>query len=319
MALITALVITAIAVALAATLAYRQQVSIRLAGNLGALEQAYQYATGMEAWAGIILRNDFQENTIDSLDDTWATLLPPIPIPGGQMNGQLFDLQARLNLNDLIEEVKQDGEVIERPDPSQVARLKVLFSRLQLPAEPLVDVLIDWLDGNEQESQAGAESAYYRIQQPPYLAANSPLVSLSELRLLKGFNEKIKDVDGNERDILAKIATFVAVLPTKKTRINVNTAPFDVLYALGNIDETQVANVIEDRKQEPFASVTDFTRSLGLANPGDFPTDRLGVTSDYFLLQGLVQIGKVRVFINSILFRDNTGRTRVVSREFSEP
>ncbi len=317
-ALITAMVITVIAVTLAATLVYRQQVSIHLAGNLGAMEQAYQYATGMEAWAGVILRNDFQDNTIDSLDDDWATLLPPIPIPGGHMNGQLFDLQARLNLNDVVEQVNQNGQKIQRPDAVQTARLKTLFNKLHLTAEPLVDALVDWIDEDEQESLSGAESAYYKILESPYLAANAPLVSFSELRLVKGFNEKVKDEKGNEVSILPKISEYVTTLPAKKIKINVNTAPFDVLYALGNIDETQVNNVLEDRKQEPFATVTDFVRSLGLANPNNFPIDRLSVNSEYFLLQGLVQIGKVRVFINSVLHRDNTGRTRVIRREFSE-
>lgn len=317
-ALITAMVITVIAVTLAATLVYRQQVSIRLAGNLGAMEQAYQYATGMESWAGIILQKDFRDNTTDSLDDDWATLLPPIPIPGGHMSGQLFDLQGRLNLNDVVEEINENNQKVQRPDATQVARLRTLFNSLHLESEPLVDSLIDWVDRNDQESLAGAESAYYKVLEPPYLAANTALVSFSELRLIKGFDGKVADESGKEVPIVSKLTELVSTLPAKKIKINVNTAPFEVLYALGNIDEAQVNNVLEDRQQEPFATVADFVRSLGLANPQSFPVDRLGVSSEYFLLKGLVQIGKVRVFINSTLYRDNRGRTHVIRREFSE-
>jgi len=102
-ALITALIITSIAVSLAATVMYRQQIHIRFAGNIAHMEQAYVYANGMEDWAGTILKNSYEDHpAYDSLKDDWAVLLPPIPIPGGVMNGQLFDLQARINLNSLI-------------------------------------------------------------------------------------------------------------------------------------------------------------------------------------------------------------------------
>ncbi|MEE9351458.1 MAG: type II secretion system minor pseudopilin GspK [Thiotrichaceae bacterium] len=319
-ALITALVVTAIAVSLAVTLAYRQQVAIRLSGNLSALEQAYQYATGMEDWAGVILSNDLQDNNTDSLKDDWATLIPPIPIPGGYMNGQLFDLHARINLNNLIETVNQNGQNVQRPVALQVERLKTLLNYLKIPEpDALVDSLIDWLDENDQESNLGAESAYYKTLDPPYLAANSRLVVRSELGLVKGFNEKFTNSKGEEESILKKLLPFVAMIPAKRMLINVNTADFEVLYALGNVDETQVRETMDDREVDPFPTISDFVRSLGFVGQNTFSTDRLGVSSEYFLLQGLVQIGRVRVFINSVIHRDSTGRTRVISREFSQP
>lgn len=318
-ALITAMVITAIAVTIAATLVYKQQVAIRLSGNMAALEQAYQYATGMEDWAGIILNNDIQENETDSKEDIWAMLLPPIPLPGGQMNGQLFDLQSRLNLNDLVIRIaKKGGEIVYQPNEPQVERLKLLLTRLGLlTTDGPIDSLVDWLDADSQESDNGAESGYYKTLSTPYLAANSSLVSLSELRMVKGFNEKLMNEDGVEEIIFDKVKPFVTVLPKNALKINVNTAEYEVLYALG-LDDSQISNVISDREEEPFSSVDDFVSSLGIQNSEDFPRDNLSVTSEYFLLQGLVQIGRVRVFINSVIHRDASGRTRIVSREFSE-
>lgn len=335
-ALLTALVIMAIAVSLAATLAYRQQVSIRLAGNLGALEQAYQYTTGMEAWAGIILSNDLKDSTIDALDEDWATLLPPIPIPGGHMNGQLFDLQARINLNDLLIINTKNGQKTQQPDPKHKLRLQNFFIRMKLPQQELVDNLLDWLDENNQENNNGAESGHYKTLEEPYLTANSSLVSASELLLIKGFSEKVKvpitttkgddkekkDTEDNKQKeitISEKIAPFISTLPANKIKINVNTAPAEVLASLG-IDETQIKNVLEDREEDPFPSVTDFLSTVGIkADDKKFPKDRLSVNSEYFLLQGIVEIGKVRVFINSTIHRDEkTGRTRVVHREFSQ-
>ncbi len=335
-ALLTALVIMAIAVSLAASLAYRQQVSIRLAGNLGALEQAYQYSTGMEAWAGIILSNDLKDSTIDALDEDWATLLPPIPIPGGYMNGQLFDLQARINLNDLLIINTRNGQKTQQPDPQHKLRLQNFFTKMKLPQKELVDNLLDWLDENNQENTNGAESGYYKTLEEPYLTANSSLVSASELLLIKGFNEKVKvtivtekgDEDGEKKDagddkqkeitISERIAPFISTLPANKIKINVNTALAEVLSSLG-IDETQITNILKDREDKAYNTVDQFIREIGKAQDKNFPKDRLSVNSEYFLLQGIVEIGKVRVFINSTIHRDEkTGRTRVIHREFSQ-
>ncbi len=60
-ALITALIITSIAVSLATLIIYRQQIQIRLSSNISALEQNYQYAYGMEDFAGTILKRSWED------------------------------------------------------------------------------------------------------------------------------------------------------------------------------------------------------------------------------------------------------------------
>jgi general secretion pathway protein K len=185
-ALIIALIITTIALTLAAAVIYRQQLHIRLTGNIANLGQAYQYASGMEDWAGTILEKDYQDDPkVDSLDEDWATLLPPIPIPGGTMNGQLFDLQARINLNSLAEKQRprkrnsntttnpQSGRQSpqtnnnqtnnnrpNKPPPLDIAAVtRARLTRLiqetidpdgdMGPAENFADILKDWVDADQ--------------------------------------------------------------------------------------------------------------------------------------------------------------------------
>lgn len=319
-ALITAMIITAIAVSIAATLVYKQQLSLRLASNIGSLEQAYQYAVGMEDWSGVILTQDLRDSDIDSLDEDWATELPPIPIPGGLMTGRLYDLQARINVNDLIikkpnSSNRNDEEVIVEP---YAATLKRLLTRLEISdTEPLVDSLADWIDLNDFETTNGAESRHYQSLETPYVAANGPMASPSEIELIKGFTETVTDPEGTESKIFDKVKPFLTTLPNKALKINVNTAGFDVLYALGDgLNEEQIKAVITDREENPFSNAQDFIASLQLAEPDKFPVDLIDVRSRYFLLEGLVEIGRTRVFLNSIIHRDDSGRTRVISREF---
>lgn len=319
-ALITAMIITAIAVSIAATLVYKQQLSIRLAGNIGSLEQAYQYAIGMEDWTGIILTQDMRDSDIDSLDEDWATELPPIPIPGGVMSGRLYDLQARINVNDLI--IKNQNSTNRNDEQQVVANyadaLQRLLVRLEVfDTQSLIDSLADWIDQNDYETTNGAESRHYQSLDTPYVAANGILASPSEIQLIKGFTEKITDVEGTETKVYDRVRPFLTTLPNKALKINVNTADFNVLYALGEgLNEEQITAIITDREENPFASAQDFLASLQLAEPEKFPIDLIDVRSSYFLLEGLVEMGRTRVFLNSIIHRDNTGRTRVISREF---
>jgi general secretion pathway protein K len=324
-ALITAMVITTIAITIAATLAYRQQVSIRLAGNLSALNQAYAYASGIEDWAGLILKKDLRDSAIDSCDEDWASLLPPIPIPGGQMTGQLYDLQARLNINDIVEPVSANaghpGQQTDKPNPVQLERLRSLLGKLGLQPNQ-AEAILDWVDRDPKSSPTGAEDNFYRAQIHPYLTPDTALASPTELRLVKDMlSTGNTNHDADQTTVYEKILPFIATLPRRKGKtipVNVNTAPIEVLLSLG-ITDAQARNVISDRETNPFDSVSSFISSLQ-STSNNTNTDinkQISVTSQYFLLNGKVEIGRARIFLNSILHRDGNGKITIISREFS--
>jgi general secretion pathway protein K len=108
-ALITALLIVALATIIAVAMTTRQQLDIHRTSNIIKGDQAYIYALGGESWAKSILLRD--QNQIDSLDETWATQIPPLPIPGGTIQLDIEDLQARYNINNLL---KQQQSIFER-------------------------------------------------------------------------------------------------------------------------------------------------------------------------------------------------------------
>ncbi len=319
-ALITALVITSIAVTIAATLVYRQQLSIQLASNIGVLEQAYQYATGMEDWAGIILRNDLDDSAdTDSCDDAWAETIPPIPIPGGIMEGKLYDLQALININNGVGNIDPDGK---QPDNTvAIARFKGLLTQLKLLNQlELNDAVLDWVDKNDDDRTTLAESGYYNTLEKPYFAANALVAALSEVRMIKGFSEVITNGQGEEELVYKKVLPYISALPQNNIAINVNTAPAEVLSSITGISPQQANDAIEARKGGAFETLADFKSSVGGGNNASPIIDQgLDVRSSYFLLKGLVQMGKVRLFINSILYRDaNSRRTVVIKREYNE-
>ena len=182
-ALVTALVIVALTATAAALLINQQQLHIRRSANLFNSEQAQQYVLGAEAWAMRTLSQDRLDNDVDSLNEDWATVLPPIDIPGGAVTGYIVDLQGALNLNGLLKSGKVDAIALERTQR--------LLGYAELDGGSVVQALIDWLDANiEPAGPGGAEDDFYLGLEQPYRAANRPMVSISELRLVRGVTDE---------------------------------------------------------------------------------------------------------------------------------
>lgn len=352
-ALITALIITSIAVSVATMIIYRQQIQIRLSSNINTLEQNYQYAYGMEDFAGTILRRSFEDQPeFVSLNDPWYSETGLVlPIEGGQMVGKLYDLQARINLNSLIRpKTERPGQNDEsNPIPEEEKKYDDIaqathqrLSRLMTALDPQEQfgppvnfpILVkDWIDkdsnnGNSaDEAQndnyygSGAETPYYQTQEPAYYSANTEMISPTELRLLKDMKESF----------YRTLSPEVSTLPTlngkdvTQTPVNVNTASKNVLFALG-FDPNAVSEIITTRTKEPFKTLDEF-KQLDVVSSvlSDDGTQRevnplgLDVKSSYFLLEGTVEINNTRLFINSVLWRDPKGQVSVIMRDFSNP
>src|ERR1700749_513218 len=101
-ALITALVVMAIAAAIAAAMYWRDGLATRRTAAVVQGDQAMEYALGAEGWAEQILARDAKQNAqATSLSQDWAHQLPPLPVDGGQILGKPEDLQGRFNINNV--------------------------------------------------------------------------------------------------------------------------------------------------------------------------------------------------------------------------
>jgi general secretion pathway protein K len=295
-ALITALLVVALATVAAVSMASRLQLDVRRAANLLETEQAQLYLLGAESWGIGVLHRHRQSRDTDALGDDWAVILPPLPVDGGDIAGRIEDMQARFNLNNVV---APTGE----PSPPDVAILQRLLRLLELDPQ-LVQAVIDWVDSDiDPQFPDGAEDDYYLRYDPPYRAANRPMASVSELRLIRG-------VDG---EVYERLAPHVAALP-ERTVINVNTAEPTVLMALSEeLDEGLAQAIVEARGEDGFADIEAFLRVPGLADL-DIDRQAIGVASAYFRLTALARIGRSRAHTTSLLGRAPDGTIRVLYR-----
>ncbi|MDH5711269.1 MAG: type II secretion system minor pseudopilin GspK [Gammaproteobacteria bacterium] len=297
-ALITALLIVAMATVISVNLSKHLQLDIRRTGNTIASDQALLYLMEAEYWSRRILKSDREKNDYDSLDEDWAMDIPPLPVEGGQIRGKLTDLQACFNVNSLY----HDG----KPDELAITRFKLLSQQLAAPVSfDLSQAIIDWLDTDlETTIPDGAEDNYYLNLDGSYRSANQAMQSLSELRLIKGFENKIT---------LEQMQGWLCAFGTNAT-INVNTAPKEVLKSLSaDMRDDTVANIITLREDEPFETMKDFMDKNKLSEIIK-ETEGLSVSSNYFLLESEAKIGQATTLMYSIIQRDNDGKTQVIAR-----
>ncbi|NOQ89121.1 MAG: type II secretion system minor pseudopilin GspK [Gammaproteobacteria bacterium] len=298
-AIITALLIVTIATTVSITIATRLQLDVRRTGNLIAQDQAQFYLLAAEEWSQRILRQDKKDSTIDSLDESWAFELPPLPVDGGSIQGTLTDLHACINVNSLL----AGGAV----DAISKARLTQLFKKLGVKND-LTQAITDWIDGDlETSNPNGAEDGYYLNLETPYRTANTPLHSISELRLVKGFED-------SETYELVKPYLCAFILDGGEMTINVNTASAEVLQSLSeNMTAELAADIIERRDEEPFNDIKEFT-SFAKLDTIIKNTKKLSTSSDYFLLRTQAIIGRANKVMYSVIYREDNGNTKIISR-----
>jgi general secretion pathway protein K len=296
-AIITAVVLVAIATVLAARVGTEAALDLRRTAGIGALNQAWHVALGAEAWAAEILRKDLQESQRDELDEPWAQPLPPLPVDGGSIEGGLEDMQGRFNLNNLL---RADGAV----DEANLERFSRLL-RLAGVDPRFAGALADWLDADTVERfPDGAEDGVYLSQVPGYRAANGPITSISELLALPGFT----------LDDYARLQPHVAALPAG-TRINVCTATPLVLAALveGGTDFGDAATLARNRAGGCFPLLVDLQATL---DPDQYQTlaPAVAESSSWFRSVAVVSIGTSQLTLYSLLERNAAGGVRTVLR-----
>ncbi|MBT8139040.1 MAG: type II secretion system minor pseudopilin GspK [Gammaproteobacteria bacterium] len=227
-ALITVLMVFAIATLVAGKVIVGKSIDVRRVNGMINRTQAHYYALAAESLAILALREDDQKDIDDKkqggqqlpdhLEEPWAMPNIEFEIDNiGKVNVQIVDLNRFYNLNNLRQ---ADGLVNEQ----ELERFRNLLVELRLDNE-LADNLADWLDADDKELGYLSESDAYLNRSPAYRAANKPMQDISELRLVNGF----------EPEILAVLLPHITVVNTSGVlALNLNTA---TTYALATLQE----------------------------------------------------------------------------------
>ncbi|MDA0693579.1 MAG: type II secretion system minor pseudopilin GspK [Proteobacteria bacterium] len=316
-ALIAALLVFALSAAVLVSLEKDSQLFYQRMSNGLIHQQTKAYLLGAEQLGIALLALDQtldaeSDSPRDTLLEMWAQASPPYPIEGGGMlAGRLQDLEGRFNLNNLIGTVSATGE------SSNLTIDQAVFLRLLLTLEneegallqdyearSLVQAIGDWLDADRNPRIDGAEDLEYQSRQPPYRAANQPMVSPSELMAVRGMTPEIYDA----------LQDVVTVWPRDGSKINIHTAPPPILRALPGMADSRPLSLLEIepllqlRESEGFESVEELLQHPIFKDNvvADLAT-MLDQQSNTFLLIAEASVADRRQQLYSVVSRANGG------------
>lgn len=300
------MLVVAIVATVATYLSFRQQVWLRQVQNTTDRATVESVRQGALAFAGVVLDEDLKQNNFDHLKEKWAQPVI-LPFDGGTVAIAITDAQARFNLNSLQvggSAPPQSGQPPANPsNPEMVGQITQAFAQLlvALKIDPgLANALKDWIDPDTNTLPGGAEDLEYATLSVPYRAANQLLISVDELRLIKGFT----------KEIVETLRPFVIALPGPAP-INANTASETVLATLfSGGGDTAAKDIVRARDAKPFESITDYDKALpqGVQKWSNLTPS---TASSYFLVNVDIRVGRLSSQTEGLIKREGNRKTTV--------
>ena len=291
-AIITALLLTTLAVTIVASLFWRQQIQVRAIENQRLQLQKQLALRGALDWAQLMLRDDARQSATDDLSELWNAPLAGVQLDAfldrdieqanlgdATLSGNLSDAQARFNLRNLAHEGK-----VNTAEVRVFQRLLILLRQ-----DPALAMAAARFIASSQQAQA-----------PPML----DLVYVEDLLTIPGFSEAT----------ITALRRYVVILP-RATGINVNTAPAEVLAArLDTLNSSDITALVASRRIASFRDLNDFAtrlpnRQITLAEGA------VSVATDYFIADGAVAIDHAALQIQGLIERSGPNTRMVWVRE----
>jgi Type II secretory pathway, component PulK len=311
-ALILALLVVALVAAIAVELSWKFDLSVTRSANRWYGVQADAYLLGAEEVGVFLLETDADEDSqdgilSDTLTEIWATS-QQFPTDEGWLRASLEDAQGRFNINALVKKAqKPNGNKTPAPWQKWTAAQRRFIRLLQtIEIEPevymdqqvamsLTEAVIDWVDKDSKVTGfGGAESDYYGQLEPPFVIANRPMISVSELNIIRGMTPQLYQA----------LLPLVIALPDEEATLNVNTMPFELIRTINSKTELYPSTVddaqyIFEERGAGFDDIEAFKTSGavdqvvgGGGGNTNLDTDGLGVASKYFLMFGDTAVGE---------------------------
>jgi general secretion pathway protein K len=316
-ALITVLLIVALAAVLVTQMTGRLQLQMQRTNNITLNQQAYWYAMGAEAFAKRILITSFKdEKNVTHLEQMWAQGETSYPVDFGQITGEIFDMQACFNLNALRVDRTNIPAGSGKPAIQEAFEELILSLNIQgvtpFEAEYMTDALVDWLDKDSAiESAGGAEDNDYAAKEFPYLPANHYLASITELRLIEHFTIPV----------INQLKEFVCVLPNNDLhKINLNTINSEKIKLIEiflGIPQADVEKAIADRGGDGYKKNKEFFSHPDIAKHKKIKQihmDQFVVDSEYFRLKSIASFNDSYFALSTLMKVESNNNISVVSR-----
>ena len=296
-ALISALFIMTLVAIAATAMSTRLQLDIYRTRLTLSSDQLYLASQVVTFWAMDTLAKEKKPFT--TIDKKGSLAGFPIKMqtiyPGVKVNGDLYDMQALFNINNL-----------------QDLKFHPLFERLFKRAiknnddaeqTSITNAIYQWISPYQAEHDD--YSNVYLSQTPPYMPSYQAMQSISELRLVSGVSQAIYQ----------KLQPYVTVLP-ETTAININTAPKLILRSLGNgLNDQQIDELLQARSKK---GVNDLKIISPLLQKLNIPNDQITIESTYYLCIATATSEDLHLTTYTVISRTKDKKGRILIGIVSE-
>lgn len=273
-AVITALLLTALAITVVASLFWQQQVQVRSMENQRLRLQTQWAMRGMVDFARFWLRQD--NPMLTALDGVWATPIEEARLDDyvdrekvdtekfdATVSGRALDAQARFNITNLVDATG----TVSKP---YVQAYQRLLSNLQLDSSLAQATADAVLRARPKPRAAGSDGKTPAA--PASTGGGSEPVAFTQV-------EDLLAVPGYTPQIIEKLRDFIIVLP-EITPVNVNTAPAEVLAAVTMLSLSEASALTLSNPRKKFVDFANFKNNI---NGSVIEGVELDVKSRYFL------------------------------------
>ena len=314
-ALITVLLAIALISIIGVEMSGRLQFQLRRtqAGLLS--DQARWISLGAERFAVQVLKQDAKDDPDHShLGQNWASGEQVFPLDdGGTLKGKITDLHGCFNLNALAGNASENAQQDTLPTRQQFQALLTSLEIDSFEAEQFAAALNDWLDKDDNETEGrGAEDGEYSSHTPPYLPANSLMVSVGELRAVAGSSMKLMET----------LRPHICVRPQDSSMmVNVNTVSHANLFTAlftPHLPLAAAEDLLSARPDNGWESVSAFLQESQLQGItiSEALKKQLSVRSSYFELTSVTEYEQAKFKMRAILQRNEDDSWTVISRRF---
>lgn len=314
-AVVTALLLTTLAVTIVASLFWQQQVQVRSMENQRLQFQTRWIVRGALSLSRLILQTDFfSKGGLTIENGIWAQPLEETRIDdyiereqrenenfNATLSGRIVDAQSRYNLTNLT-----IGNTVSQVDVAMFQRLLTVLQLDPALALPLARQVASSQPPAPPQAGAGTVTPPQQQQQQPQQGGEPMgLVRVDDLLTVSGFTQPAVE----------RLRDFLIILP-QRTALNLNTAAPELLAALSPSLPLADANVmVNARKRGGFyRDTSDYTgqSQLGAANRLPVQGLLIDVKSNFFLVYSRVRLDRAALDAVSLLQRDNAGQSKVL-------
>ena len=257
-AVITALLLTALAITVVASLFWQQQVQVRSMENQRLRLQTQWAMRGMVDFARFWLRQD--NPMLTALDGVWATPIEEARLDDyvdrekvdtekfdATVSGRALDAQARFNITNLVDAT---GTI----NLKQVLAYQRLLSNMKLDSS-LAQAAADAVLRARSKPRTADSSADGKTPAAPAASGgSSEPVAFTQV-------EDLLAVPGYTPQMIETLRDFIIVLP-ELTPVNVNTAPAEVLAAVTMMSLSEASALTLSNPRKKFVDLANFKNNI---------------------------------------------------------